>query len=346
MPTTTSKTMSTSEVFTTLDTVLRLSSYSKIRRTFNFSNWYSGFKFSTNLSRSNLVQALFYADPNRDPESQLEFYKSHIKGIFAYLQYYFEATGQLKETKNNCYDMILQSRSDKVTIRFRYIKKIITTDREEETNVNKGQRYEREMINKMRGLGYTTQNKPEEGEDKSDLVLNINGITAKVELKTKGAAYGSGTVEWTGNSWRLKKSERSKLNPNFAKILDSNRILSKLSNDWTSYEYTPNERATKEDQQILGEVIYPIDAQYIRMYYKNSDYLNFENVGLYRLSDEDPLNLGVPLFKPMDCFVRARVQYKKKQTYRYAVELFANQINSSPIHLDQGDLSFLENINN
>ena len=98
----------------------------------------------------------------------------------------------------------------------------------------------------------------------------------------------------------------------FNKILQINGILPKLSNDWTSYEYNPNPRATKEDQQILGEVIYPIDAQYIRMYYKNSDYLNFENVGLYRLSDKDPLNLRVPLFQPLDCFVRARVQYKKK----------------------------------
>ena len=112
MPTTTYKTMSTSEVFTTLDDVLRRDSYRKIRRTFNFSNWYSGFKFSTNLSQSNLVQSLFYADPNTSPESQLEFYKSHIKGIFAYLQYYFEATGELKENKTNSYDIILQSRSD------------------------------------------------------------------------------------------------------------------------------------------------------------------------------------------------------------------------------------------
>ena len=32
------------------------------------------------------------------------------------------------------------------------------------------------MINKMNALGYTTQTKPEEGEDKSDLVLNIKEL--------------------------------------------------------------------------------------------------------------------------------------------------------------------------
>jgi hypothetical protein len=311
----------------------------KVLNTFKFRGHYSKFKFS-HKSSSNIILVRFLSEG-----LSKQVFKYHIEGMLSYLNMTFETTGQLKSFQSDSTIELIfnDDNRSKTIIRFRYVSKIITTNREERVVFNRGQLYERSMINKFRSMGFTEQIKPEDTEDKADLVLKINGIDVKIELKTKGAAYGSGTLEWIDNSWRLKTTER--VNPNLIEILNRNRILSKLSNDWISYDYIPNIKSTKEDQQLLGERTYPIDSYYIRNYYKGIDYLNFKDLGLYRLSEKDPIGLKVPLFEPMDCFVRARVQYKGSGNYRYAVELYARQLNKSPINLD-GDLKFLEEINN
>jgi len=310
-----------------------------VLRTFGFGGHYSKFNF-TNTVGSYVIISKFTSN-GISPE----IYKSHIEGMLAYLNHSFEVVGELVHRNNNSYELIF-NKDRKVIVRFYYISKVITTDREDEINTNKGQKYEIDMINKMNALGYTTQTKPEESESKSDIELNINGITARIELKTSGAEYGSGTLEWIGNTWRLKVT--SKTNPALKSILDSDSILTKLSSDWVVYEYTPPPKATKEAQRILGEKSYNIPTEKIREYYSvKCDYLNFEGKGLFRVSDRDPLNLGVPLFNPTTCTARARVQSKKDEEgpFAYRISLTATGLNTSFRDLDN-DLDFLENINN
>jgi hypothetical protein len=202
------------------------------------------------------------------------------------------------------------------------------------------------MINKMNALGYTIQIKPEESELNSDLLITVNGIDARIELKTQGAEYGSGTLEWIGDRWRLKITRKT--NPVLKKILDENDILRKLTSDWYVYGYEPPAKATKESQRILGERSYVIDSMDIREYYSaKCDYLNFEGLGLFRVSERDPLNLKVPLFSPISCTARARVQSKQDEEgpFAYRISLTASGLQRSFRSLD-GDLRFLEEINN
>lgn len=309
-----------------------------VLQTFKFGGHYSKFNF-TNTVGSNIIISKFTSN-GISPE----IYKAHIEGMLAYLNHSFEVVGELVNRKNNSYELIF-NKGVKIIVRFYYISKIITTDREDELNENRGQKYEREMINKMNALGYTTQTKPEESESKSDIELTINGITARIELKTSGAEYGSGTLEWTGNTWRLKLT--TKTNPVLKTILEGNRILYRLSSDWVVYEYTPPLKATKEAQRILGERTYPISPEKVREYYNQKcDYLNFEGKGLFRVSERDPFNLGVPLFTPTTSTVRARVQSKRDEEgpFAYRISLTATGLNSSFLSLDN-DLDFLKNIN-
>ena len=310
-----------------------------VLKTFKFEGHYSKFDF-TNTPGSHIIIAKFTSNGIRS-----EIYKSHIEGMLAYLNYSFDVVGELVDRKNNSYELIFNKGATKIIVRFYYISKIITTDFEDETNTNRGQKYEREMINKMNALGYTTQTKPEESESKSDIELTINGVTARIELKTTGAEYGSGTLEWIGNSWRLKLTKKT--NPVLKTILEGNRILYRLTGDWVVYGYDPPSKATKEAQSILGERTYYISPEKIREYYKEKcDYLNFEGKGLFRVSERDPFNLGVPLFTPTTSAARARVQSKKDEEgpFAYRISLTATGLNSSFLSLDN-DLNFLKNIN-
>ncbi len=312
--------------------------------TFGFKGHYNKFTFNYNSgdeANSYTVTSKFFSNG----DVSVEQYLSHIKGMLAYLNYNFETVGELIDRKNNCYELKFKKKST-VVVRFKFVAKIITTDKEDDENLNRGQKYERDMINKMNALGYTTQTKPEESESNADIVLTINGITARIELKTRGAEYGSGTLEWIGNTWRLKDTRKT--NKALKGILKYGNIMGKLSNDWVSYGFTPPPRATKEAQTELGEKSYPIISDLIRKYYSTKcDYLNFEGNGLFRVSERDPFNLKVPLFNPTTCTARARVQSKKDEEgpFAYRISLTASNLNRSPKSLD-GDLKFLEEINN
>jgi hypothetical protein len=198
------------------------------------------------------------------------------------------------------------------------------------------------MIQKLKNANYTTQTEAEEVAGQ-DVTITVNNVSVGIELKEKpGAAFGSATLEFTGGHWRLKPS--TKQNPAIPSIVNEVRALEKINQQWYTNKgnYTPNQRATKQDQQILGEVRIPIQARHIREYYKKCDYINIKGKGLYKLKSNDPLNLGATLFDPTDSYIRVRVQ-DKSNTYRYALELYMGTIIVSSIRTGlDGDLRFLE----
>jgi len=214
------------------------------------------------------------------------------------------------------------------------------------TSGNKGQQYERSMIAKLNREGYTKQTEPDTGKGESDIILNAKGISVGVELKeNSGAAFGSATLEYSGNRWRLKSS--TKLNASIASIVSRNNIMTKVNSKWNladkGYSVSDASRATKELQQVLGEVRTSIDPQDIRDYYKKSKYINIRGKGLFKLQDEDPLNINATLFQPSDCYARVRVQKKSSSDYRFAVELYIGKCPNSIIAsgLDGSNLNFL-----
>lgn len=332
--------MSRSKGFSAENFLQWLKSPGKSANTFKFNGHYNKFTFNWTRSDSYTITSKFLSNG-----VSVEQYLGHIKGMLAYLNYNFEISGELIDRKNNCYELKFKKEKT-IVVRFRYIAKIITTDREDDQNLNRGQKYELDMINKMNALGYTTQTKPEESESNADIVLTINGITARIELKTTGAEYGSGTLEWIGDTWRLKDTRKT--NKALKAILEYDNIMGKLSNDWVSYGYTPTPKASKEAQIELGEKSYSIPNEKIRKYYSEKcDYLNFEGRGLFRVSERDPFNLKVPLFAPTTCTARARVQSKKDEEgpFAYRISLTASNLNRSHKSLDE-ELKFLEEINN
>jgi Holliday junction resolvase len=303
-------------------------------RTYKF-NHLKKFKFK---STNNIIRGYFYSDGVS--QSQLEYNVSCYKQL---LESNLETQINLFEIDSSTYQLVVgkkNSSSSRVIIYFNYMFGTVGT------SGNKGQQYERSMIAKLNREGYTNQTEPDSGMGESDIILNAKGVSVGVELKeNSGAAFGSATLEYSGNRWRLKSS--FKQNASIASIVSRNNIMSKVNKKWNvadkGYSISDVSKATKELQQVLGEVRESIDPQDIRDYYKKSKYINIRGKGLFKLQDEDPLNIDATLFQPSDCYARVRVQKKSSSDYRFVVELYIGRCPNSNIAsgLDGSNLSFL-----
>jgi Holliday junction resolvase-like predicted endonuclease len=303
-------------------------------KTYKF-NHLKKFKFK---STNNIIRGYFYSDGVS--QSQLEY---NVRCYKQLLESNLETQINLTGIDSSTYrlDVVKKnSSSSRVIIYFNYMFGTVGT------SGNKGQQYERSMIAKLNREGYTKQTEPDTGMGESDIILNAKGISVGVELKeNSGAAFGSATLEYSGNRWRLKSS--TKLNADIASILNRNNIMAKVNSQWNvsnkGYSTSDLSKATKELQQVLGEVRTSIDPQDIRDYYKKSKYINIRGKGLFKLQDEDPLNINATLFQPSDCYARVRVQKKSSSDYRFAVELYIGRCPNSIIAsgLDGYNLNFL-----
>jgi len=291
-------------------------------------NHYSKFSFKKVVN--NIIRGRFISGGVSSSQyvSNVEKFKDLLSNVF----------GNVEITHTDLsYQLVIKRKAGgQVIVNFYYIDTEILRD------INEGQLYERQMIQKLRNANYTTQLEAEEVSGQ-DVTITVNDVSVGIELKEKpGAAFGSATLEFTGGHWRLKPS--TKQNPAIPSIVTEVRALEKINQQWyiNKGNYVPNLRATKQDQQILGEVRIPIQARHIREYYKKCDYINIKGKGLYKLKSDDPLNLGATLFDPTDSYIRVRVQ-DKSNTYRYALELYMGTIRVSSIRTGlDGDLRFLE----
>jgi hypothetical protein len=211
--------------------------------------------------------------------------------------------------------------------------------------INEGQQYENDIIEKLKNAGYTQQSKPEE-EDGVDVKVNIDGKTAGVELKQKiGAAFGSGTLIFESDTWKISRN--------------SNAIIKKLFNDhlsdWVNDvwynktgNYRPNSTASKIDQQILGGgtgYYKNIPVDFITSYYDKSDYIQIKGKGFYKLANKNPLNISsmkVTNFNPTSAKARIRVKSIGGNKFAYKLELYIGELTPSVNRMGlDGDLSFL-----
>ena len=289
-----------------------------------------------------------------DVQNEFEF-SSIVKNLkeYLYLQFYgirgddsLEITETYKDN-NNTVDLVFPERGNerKCTVR---VYRLYAYELDNLTETNAGISYQTQLINKMRSAGYTTQQRAEEGESGADLTLNVNGIEVRIEIKSPGSAYGSGQLQYRSfaSGWTIKPSDKQ--NPEFEKILAQNNILPRLSSSWYRTGYFPEERASKYAQQQLGERRYEINSSYIRQYYNKVHYLQYKNKGLFLINvDDNPLKLDIPLLDSNNCYFRARVQNSGRGRFKYVGELYAPNLitYANQVSLD-GDLDFLENINN
>ncbi len=305
----------------------------KDKRSFGINSHYRFFSFTKRST--NVIVGIFKSNAL----TQTKYYTSHIVGLHKLLKQKFGSNVKSINTIDLHYQFEIQQTNSntltKVKFYFAEPKKSV---------VNEGQLYEIQTIERLRRANYTTQTTPE-GIDGRDVTVNVNGITAGIELKEKiKAAFGSATLEFTGMHWQLKSS--TKQNPSIPSIVSENKILNIIQQRWYTDKgkYYPGTRASKYDQQILGEIQIPISASHIREYYKYCDYIHIKGKGFYLINrNKDPLGLNPTFFDPTDSYVRVRVQSKGSDTFRYALELYIGSVRTSNIRegLD-GDLSFLE----
>jgi hypothetical protein len=220
---------------------------------------------------------------------------------------------------------------------------------------NKGIQYELDIIKKLKDAGYTQQTKAEENEEKVDVKITVNNISAAIELKQDiKAAFGSGTLEFENNSWRISPKSSPAI-----KDLFNKELVDWVNEVWYDQTngYIPNKRATQKDQQVLdrGETHFKdITTNAIIEYYEKADYIQIKGKGFYNINDKNPLNIPstkVSKFKPILATARIRVKSGGEDRksgggdrYAYKVELYVGNIEKSDNSkgLD-GDLSFLDN---
>lgn len=213
--------------------------------------------------------------------------------------------------------------------------------------INEGQQYENNTLEKLKNAGYTQQSRAEEDEG-IDVKVTIKGKSAGIELKEQiGAVFGSGTLEFKNNAWAIS----SKSNPVVKKLF--NEQLSDWVNEmWykKTNNYIPNFPATKADQQILGGgtgYFKDITSDSVIDYYDKSDYIQIKDKGFYKIKDKNPLNIPsdkISKFIPESSKARIRVKNIGGGKYAYKVELYIGDITMSVNRkgLD-GDLTFLDN---
>lgn len=213
---------------------------------------------------------------------------------------------------------------------------------------NEGTQYELDIIEKLKTAGYTQQTKAEENKEKVDVKITVNNISAGIELKENiKAAFGSGTLEFQNNSWRISPKSSTVI-----KDLFNNELVDWVNEIWYDQTngYIPNKSATKKDQQVLdrGKSHFKdITTNAIIEYYEKSDYIQIKDEGFYKINDKNPLKIPstkVSKFNPTSAKARIRVKSTGGNKYAYKVELYIGDIEKSNNRkgLD-GDLSFLDN---
>lgn len=302
------------------------------KRSFGINSHHRYFSFTKRST--NVIVGIF----NADLEIQAQYYKSHIAGFHKLLSKKFGSNVKPISTIDTHYNFEIQQTNSNLTTKVKFY-----FAKPQTTVVNEGQLYETQMLEKLRRANYTNQTTPE-SIDGRDVTITVNGASAGIELKEKiGAAFGSATLEFAGGHWQLKPS--TKQNPEIPKIVSENNVLNIIQENWYTNKgkYYPGTRASKYDQQILGEIRIPINARYIRSYYKYCDYIQIKGKGLYLIDrNKDPLKLNPTFFEPTDSYIRVRVQNKGGTEFRYALELYIGSVLNSNIRegLD-GDLTFL-----
>lgn len=302
------------------------------KRSFGINSHHRFFSFTKRST--NVIVGIFQSEFI----TQKQYYKSHVEGFYKLLGNKFGSNVKPYNSIDTHYNFEIQQTNSNIStkVKFYFAKPI-------ESVVNEGQLYEIQLIEKLRRANYTNQIAPE-SIDGRDVTITVNGVSAGIELKEKiNAAFGSATLQFSGRTWQLKPS--TKQNPEISKIVSENDVLSIIQKEWYSNKgkYYPGTRASKYDQQILGEIKIPINARYIRNYYKYCDYIQIKGKGLYLIDqNKDPLNLNATFFEPTDAYIRVRVQNKGGTIFRYALELYIGSVLNSNIRngLD-GDLSFL-----
>lgn len=213
---------------------------------------------------------------------------------------------------------------------------------------NEGIQYELDIIQKLKDVGYTQQTKAEENKEKVDVKITVNNKSAGIELKENiKAAFGSGTLEFENNSWRISPKSSPVI-----KDLFNDELVDWVNEVWYDQTngYIPNKQATKKDQEALdrGKSHFKdITTNAIIEYYEKSDYIQIKDEGFYKINDKNPLGIPstkVSKFNPKSAKARIRVKATGGNKYAYKVELYIGDIEKSNNSkgLD-GDLSFLDN---
>lgn len=274
----------------------------------------------------------------------IQKYVESLNEVKESLEKYFNTTTEFKDSDQKRKLYIPQPSDPKTPIVIDFSYKNISSSGKEE---NEGQRYEVELIDKLRTAGYTSQTKAEELNPKQDITVTVNGVSAGIEVKSNWkAAFGQARLEYVNNSWQLKSNASEVIK----KLVENEKLLPWINQNWnvSGSEYTPKSNPDKKDQEKLGGgtgYFINVSNTHIKEYYSGSDYIHIRDKGFYRIGTDNPLKIGqgsITNFEPTKSKARIRVKNVGSGRYDYVIEMYLGELPLSVnrIGLD-GDLSFL-----
>lgn len=272
-------------------------------------------------------------------------FQNEVENLVYYLSIYFSGATVYLEEYSEAKKIVIKKSSSSVVLYLNYRNRVSS-----ETEQNEGQKYEQELIDKLRNSGYTTQTKPEEIDSDQDVTITVNNNKVGIEIKSNWrAAFGQATLYFGGNSWHVKQNS----DPVIRQLITQYNLIQWINKKW--YEdtgnYIPNTSATKQDQQMLGGGTghyIDISPEFVKKYYDKSDYIHIKDKGFYKNGTKNPLSISankVSTFNPSSAKARIRVKYVGNGKYGYRIEMYLGELmNSVNTQGLDGDLSFLGKI--
>jgi len=158
----------------------------------------------------------------------------------------------------------------------------------------------------------------------------------KLEIKlNKNVMFGQAELVYKNNKWDFSEKTKQTYKRTLSNL---NKILKDVRTNWGAP--TGNYR---KDLQTFGNLYVYLNSKAIADHYaydRDTPYIQIGGYGLYKLTEDDPANLGVPLFQPV-VKVRARVKCRGSSKecyanlkYGFTVNLIATEINPKPSTVD------------
>lgn len=208
-----------------------------------------------------------------------------------------------------------------------------------EAQSQQGFQYEEHVAEFLKTLGFVPKDfKPASAaSDRPDLILQVKGKKAGVELKISDASAGSLALQYNPDAkqhWGfgdVKGVEKEFL----ASIAEKSGMLKLINDRWSAVPAKHSTRktgATRDERMAeytaelekYPDIRVEIDPKTIEQYYNHKDctYVNIGTHGFYLLGPSNPLKLAeVPRFSDAaKTSARARVQYKGSGKYQFVFE--------------------------
>lgn len=152
-----------------------------------------------------------------------------------------------------------------------------------------GIQYEREIRDELISMGYTVREVCAGPTHAADVTVILNDSHVNIECKTKlqGTDYKQCIYKLINDDIAVPSSKNKNVNAFFNK-------------------HAPNIKITRDSQNHLQDIHIPCNITTCEEILDNTDYIFIKDTGRYRVRENDPLNLGLPILYIKEAEIRIR----------------------------------------